>query len=491
MTATRVEAGSAGSPVRETRRPGSSAMVGFVAAAVALAVLPLFVDASTTDLLVRAFIFGVLAMSLDVLWGYLGILSLGHSAFFGIGAYCVGIAGTQYAGQSGAAIIGLVGGVALAALIAALIGAAVFAMSVRPLYVAVMTLSVALVLERLAALTQFAALAKYTGGFNGLSNYTIVNWTTETWYWVMLALMLVVGAGGWLLMRSDFGRVVVAIRNNENRLKYLGYSTATVKLAVFVGAAAIAAIAGGAYASYARFVSPNLLGLEIVTYLIILIAIGGRGTLAGPVVGAIILGLVGPKISADYPFHWDLIMGLGFLVAVLLAPSGLVPNLKRGFEWLRRTRTAPGGDGSTAGSDTWRLAPASEGEPGARGRAFGALRVEGVAKAFGTLTVLRKIDLTVEPGQIVGIIGPNGAGKSTLVACISDARVPDTGEIMLGDRRLNGAAPNAIVNAGVGRTFQGADVFADLTVGETLFLARMRGRVPSLIRRTRVLTAGD
>jgi branched-chain amino acid transport system permease protein len=477
---------------RSLRASGTGGRVGpagLIAAIAAMAVLPLFVSGSTTDLLVRALIFGVLAMSLDVLWGYLGILSLGHSAFFGIGAYCVGIAGAHFADTSGAPILGFVGAVVISVVVAGIIGWAVFSMNARPLYLAVMTLSVALVLERLAALTQFEALAKYTGGFNGLSGFSIVEWTTETWYWVMLTLVVVVGVGAWVLMRSDFGRVVIGIRNNENRLKYLGYSTSAVKLGVFVGAAAVAAIAGGAYASYARFVSPDLLGLEIVTYLIVLIAIGGRGTLIGPVIGALILGLVGPKISADYPFQWDLILGLGFLAVVVLAPSGLVPLVAR---LVRRVRgSSSRTDAGSAGNGGWRLEARDDDPDAKRGVRDGALRITGLKKAFGSLQVLRGVDLVVEPAQIVGIIGPNGAGKSTLVSCISDARDADAGEISLGEHRLNGSGPDAIVQQGIGRTFQGADVFSDLTVGESLFLARERGRLPSPIRRSRVLTAGD
>jgi branched-chain amino acid transport system permease protein len=470
--------------------PRRLGIVGAAAVVAAMAVLPLFVDGSTTDLLVRALIFGVLAMSLDVLWGYLGILSLGHSAFFGIGAYCVGIAGAHFEHTAGAPVIGFVGGIVLSMVVAALIGALVFSMGARPLYVAVMTLSVALVLERLAALTQFEALAKYTGGFNGLSGYSIVEWTAETWYWAMLALAVVVGGLSWLVMRSDFGRVVVGIRNNENRLKYLGYSTPAIKFGVFVAAAGVAAVAGAAYASYAQFVSPNLLGLQTVTYLIVLIAIGGRGTLIGPLIGAILLGLLGPKISADYPFHWDLILGLGFLAAVVLAPSGLVPLTVRGVRRLGAVR-AGAGTTSRSAAGGWRLERAGAAADGDRRGAPGALKIAGLEKAFGSLRVLRGVDLAVEPGQIVGIIGPNGAGKSTLVSCITDAREADEGEIAFGDRRLNGSSPAAIVRHGIGRTFQGADVFSDLTVGESLFLARARGKLPSLARRSRVLSADD
>jgi branched-chain amino acid transport system permease protein len=160
----------------------------------------------------------------------------------------------------------------------------------------------------------------------------------------------------------------------------------------------------------------------------------------------------------------------------------------RGFRRLRGARAgADVRSGGPAGG--WRLERAGSGSQGGRRGAAGALKIAGLKKSFGSLQVLRGVDFAVEPGQIVGIIGPNGAGKSTLVSCISDARDADEGEITLGDRRLNGSDPAAIVHHGIGRTFQGADVFSDLTVGESLFLARERGKMPSLVRRSRVLTA--
>ena len=182
---------------------------------IALVVAPYLVDFHYKDLLIQSFIFAVFAVSFDLLWGYAGALSLGHSAFFGIGAYCIGIASTQIGvGFSGLAI-GIGGGVAIACALALLVGWVAFYSRTPPIYIAVITLSTALVLQRLAALTDLEWLSRYTGGYNGLS-FFINDWTIDDWYVLTASALVIVTVVGLVIAHSDFGLFLsVSARTNS------------------------------------------------------------------------------------------------------------------------------------------------------------------------------------------------------------------------------------------------------------------------------------
>lgn len=331
-TVTQATPAEARGPSRFRRTLPSAATL--VLSVAALAVAPYLVDYHYQDLLVQAFIFAVFAISFDLLWGYTGALSLGHSAFFGIGAYGIGIAATQFGVGIDGIGIGIVGGVGIACVLAVLIGWVAFYSRTPPIYIAVITLSTALVLQRLAALTDLEWLSRYTGGYNGLS-FFLNEWTIDDWYILTASALVVMTIIGLVLARSDFGRVLVGIRENERRMTYLGYNVPLIKLSVFVGSAAVAALAGMMYGSYLNRADPVLLGLALSADILIVVAIGGRGTIIGPVLAAIIVGgqsspfgLIGPTISEYWIDYWQLILGALFVAIVLLLPRGFYPAIR-------------------------------------------------------------------------------------------------------------------------------------------------------------------
>ncbi len=449
---------------------------------VAIAIAPSLVSTHYEDLLVQSFIYAIFAISFDLLWGYTGVLSLGHSAFFGVGGYVIGVSATQLGHGTEGIAIGIAGGVAGAVILALAVGWVAFYSRVTPIYIAVITLSLALVLSRLAALTSFTALSDYTGGYNGLS-FILTSWPITSWYWLCGIALVVLTVLALVLVRSDFGRVLIGVRDNERRLAYLGYDVPRLKLTVFTLSAAIAALAGAAYASYLDFASPDLLGLTVATNVLIIVSIGGRGTIIGPVVGAIIIGLVGPTVSDRWPEYWQLVLGALFVAIVIFLPRGLWGAITDGARALRPLlrRALPAEQPRT------RLVPTEWTQPRrARAAEHGAslARFVNLRKSFGSLHVLRGVDLDVRGGEILCVIGPNGAGKSTLINVVTDSRELSDGEIVFDGQRSVGLPPARIARRGVGRTFQGTNLMETYTVGDSLFIASRRGSIPSLWRRT-------
>jgi branched-chain amino acid transport system permease protein len=451
-------------------RPGALLLA---VATVAMVAAPQFVSFHYKDLLVQAFIFGIFVVSFDLLWGYAGVLSLGQSAFFGIGGYAIAIAAAQTDGGPGAAALGIAGGLVLAMTLAALVAWVTFYSRVTPIYIAVITLVLALTLERVVSLTSFEALSQYTGGYNGLG-FAINAWTVDQWYWITGIALLVVSTLALVLVRSDYGRVLTAIRDNEGRLAYLGYRVPRLKLLLFVACSAVAALAGAAYASYNRFASPDLLGLGIGIPVLIYVSVGGRGTIVGPVLGALTVGLAGTAVSDSYPEYWQLILGLVFVAVIVALPRGLYPAIR---DLVARAWTPAGRPPSSLVRQV--------AEPAQAGVEAAVLaRVEGATKSFGAMRVLEGVDLEVRSGEILAILGPNGAGKSTLVDVITAPEKLDGGSIQLIGAPAAGHGVAALARLGVGRTFQGANLMETHSAADSLFVAARRGRVGSLFRRT-------
>jgi branched-chain amino acid transport system permease protein len=451
---------------------------------VAMVVAPSFVSLHYEDLLVQAFIYAIFAISFDLLWGYTGVLSLGHSAFFGVGGYVIGVSATQLGTGTEGIVVGIVCGVLGAVLLAVLVGWVTFYSRVTPIYIAVITLSLALVLSRLAALTSFTPLSDYTGGYNGLS-FILSSWPISNWYWLCGGALVVFTLLALVLVNSDFGRVLIGIRDNERRLAYLGYDVPRVKLFVFTISAAVAALAGAAYASYLDFASPDLLGITVATNVLIIVSIGGRGTIVGPVIGAIVIGLVGPTVSDRWPEYWQLVLGLVFVAIVIFLPHGLYGALKQGAGAIWRRTSWASDDAVSSGARLVQTAWSGDRERQAAGDASRQLaRFEGVSKSFGSLHVLRGVNLGIYASEILCLIGPNGAGKSTLINMVTDTRDLTGGDVFYDGARRNGLPPAKIARLGVGRTFQGTNLMETYTVADSLFIAHRRGRIPSLWRRT-------
>jgi branched-chain amino acid transport system permease protein len=428
------------------------------AALAAVLAAPEVLDVYSVNILIRSLLYGCIAVSLDIIWGYTGILSFGQGAFFGIGAYAFGLAVTQYDFSAPVVLGAFVAGPVVAAGVAFLVAWLGFGPRVSPLYISVITLVQSVIFVQLVY-----SGGDFTGSSSGLSGFETFDLSMPSWFRIAGTALVVVAALGFMLVRSDLGRLLIAIRDNEQRCRYSGIATARVKSVLFAGSAVIAAFAGIAYAAYNDVIAPDLGNFQFGTELVIWVALGGRGTLLGPAIAAVLIDYVSAVLSGQLPFVWQLVVGLVFIVVIVLLPGGLGPAL---FGLFRR-----GTDLAPASAHALERVP----DPDVGGRGGGpAIRVEGIARRYGSLHVLEGIDFSAGCGELVSLIGPNGAGKTTLIRCISDGLERSAGSVLIGGRPIGRMPPEACVRLGLGRKFQAPNVFDALTVAESLRISRAR-----------------
>ncbi|MFY1910646.1 ABC transporter permease subunit [Achromobacter xylosoxidans] len=423
---------------------------------------PWLFDTYLLNVLIKALFFAVAAVTVDILWGYTGYLTFGQSAFFGVGAYAAGLAFTHYGFSPGIALLAALVAVGAAALLALATGWLSFYRGASPFFATVISLVLPIVLTQVAL-----SGGTYTGSSSGLTGYDTFDLSLEAWYVIAAGGLSIVALLAWVAVRSDGGRILAALRDNEGRCSYLGLNTAHWRIALLVVCGAVASLAGFGYGAFSGVVAPELTGFVFGTELIIWVALGGRGTVWGPVLGAVLINVAGSYLSGNMPFLYQLVLGVTFILVILLLPRGLLPLVLA--PW-RRRRPAPVPELVVRAP-----ANASGGE--------GGLVLAGVAKRFGSLKVLEGIDLRARGGELLGLIGPNGAGKTTLMRCIADGAERSDGSVELCGHAVKRDGPEQCVRHGLGRKFQNANIFDTLTVAESLRIATTLRERPSWRRR--------
>jgi branched-chain amino acid transport system permease protein len=294
-----------------------------VAAAVVLALLalvPLLVSSNVADMLTRVLAFALLAIGLDLLTGVGGLPSLGQAAPFGVGAYTAALLAKHV---TTAAPVQLLAAAAAGAALAAAVGWLL--VRSRGTYFLMLTLAVGEIVHELA--DRWEGL---TGGSNGLAGVPAITLypggppvrLAGVLYWYVLAALLVCAGALWVVSRSAFGRTLRGVRDNEERMRSLGYRTFVPKYAVFCMAGAAAGAAGSLWVAQARFVSPADLGFEVSALALLAVVIGGRGSLWGAALGAAVVVLVREELSPQLGGRGPLVLGLVFVAAVYLLPRG-------------------------------------------------------------------------------------------------------------------------------------------------------------------------
>jgi urea transport system permease protein len=295
--------------------------------------------------------FVIFALSLDLIWGFTGILSLGNAVYFGGGAYFVAMSlKLKYAAENparyGSGIPDFMewngltavpvwmrplesiwfaapAGVLAMGLLAFIFGVITFKRHIYGVYCAVITLAESLIFEEL--IIEFQA---YTGGFNGITDYGSFS-SNRTFFWIILA---VTGFFFWLartITTSHFGMILQSIRENELRSEFFGFEVANYKIFVFTVAAMMSAVAGGLYAALNGIVSHQEIGPLLSVEGVIWVAVGGRGTLIGSFVGPILIKGAESLLSEQFAWMWGLFVGLMFIVIVVFMPDGIVGTLLR------------------------------------------------------------------------------------------------------------------------------------------------------------------
>jgi urea transport system permease protein len=325
---------------------------------------PLQVSDFTLNLFGKFLTYAILALGIDLIWGYTGVLSLGHGVFFGLGAYAMGMHLMLEIGTQGvyrnvlpdfmvwnrvtelplfwkpfySSLFTLVAVVAVPSIVAGVFGFLTFRSRIRGVYFSIITQALAL-----CAWLTFNRNAMNLGGTNGLSGFkTMFGFSlnepaTQRGLYVASAVGLCLAflLCRWIV-RSPAGKVLVAIRDSETRVLFCGYSPAAFKLFVFTVSAALAGVAGALYVGQVGIITPARIGVLPSIEMIIWVAVGGRGTLLGPIVGAVGVNWLQSLLTTHYPDLWILVLGGMFVTVVLFFPDGVVGTAQRGLTHLGR-----------------------------------------------------------------------------------------------------------------------------------------------------------
>jgi branched-chain amino acid transport system ATP-binding protein/branched-chain amino acid transport system permease protein len=408
--------------------------------------------------------FAIACMGLNILVGNTGLVSFGHGAWFGLGAYAAAL--SQRYWFAGSVILPSLFAIAFVAAAAVLSGALILRR--RGVYFSLLTLALTALLFAIGY-----RWTEFTGGESGLGGVTratVLGFDLErdsNYYWVVAALAMAVCFLLWRFHRSPVGSVLVAIRENEQRARFIGYPTNRYKLIGFVLSAVVVAVAGTVSVFNHRFASAEPLSVAFSGDLIAMVVIGGMRSFLGPALGALFFILFREFLSIWTP-HWLFYFGLLFIGFVVFSPTGLVGVAERLLAPLRRREIKAA---AMAGRRTAEDRSLPRNLLRAHDHNSLVLSARNLEKSFGGIHAVRGFDLSVRDRTLHALIGPNGAGKTTAFNVLSGLYAPDAGSVELEGRSIAGLKPEDITRAGVGRSFQITNLFGGLSVEENVRLA--------------------
>ncbi|MBX6743745.1 MAG: ATP-binding cassette domain-containing protein, partial [Acetobacteraceae bacterium] len=431
----------------------------------ALVLLPFLLPAlgltltTATDVVTMA----IAAMALNILVGHTGLVSFGHGAWFGLGAYAAAISQRYF--FPGGMVLPLLFALVAVGMFALVAGALILRR--RGVYFSLLTLALTAMLYVVAF--RWTALTGGENGFGGVTRYASLD--DHLAYYVVVAVIgLAVAWGLWRFHASPVGTVLLAVRENEQRARFIGYDTNRYKLAAFTVSATLTGLAGVVATFSHRFASADPISIAFSGELLAMVVIGGMRSFLGPALGALFYVLFREFLSI-WTENWLLLFGLLFVGFIVFSPTGLVGVAGR---LLAPLRAKPP---SEAAAMAARQAGASGRLPDRfirrepEGTARPVLEARGIAKSFGGIQAVRGVDITVADRTLHALIGPNGAGKTTAFNLLSGMFRPDRGTVTLDGRDVTGLEPHAITAAGIGRSFQITNLFGGLTVEENIRLA--------------------
>jgi branched-chain amino acid transport system ATP-binding protein/branched-chain amino acid transport system permease protein len=437
-----------------------------VITAAAIAVLPFALLAggltltSATDVV----IFAIACMALNILVGHTGLVSFGHGAWFGVGAYAAALVQRHW--FPGSVLWPVL--VSLALLVVAAVPIGFIVLRRRGVYFSLLTLA-------LSALTYAVAFrwTAFTGGESGLGGVT-----RATWFgvdldnpWIYYALVASFGLAIVYALqrfhRSAVGTTLVAIRENEQRAQFIGYATNRYKQIAYGVSAVLTGCAGILFAFHHRFASADPTSIAFSGSLLAMVIIGGMGSLLGPALGALFYILFQEYLSIWTP-NWLLYFGLLFVAFIVFSPTGLVGVWRRLTEPFKPKVVEAAAMGARAIEQGVPLPEFLKHPPHGDDVVLDA---RDLAKAFGGIKAVTDASLAVRDRTLHALIGPNGAGKTTVFNLITGMFAPDHGSVMLAGRSIAGMPPFRIAEAGLGRSFQITNLFPRVSIAENLRLA--------------------
>lgn len=418
------------------------------------------------NILVFILIYAVWVQSLNLIMGYVGVISMGHAVFSAIGAYTAALISVHLGYNF---LVGTAAGFLLATIVGALV--AIPSLRVRDEYLIVFTVGFQMV-----AYEFMLTARRITEGQGGIPNIpfpTLFGFEFNTPFkFLPLALVMAVICFSivWRLVRSPFGRVLKAIREDESACRALGKNTLRFKVLVFALGGGIAAVAGSSLAYFITFISPGSFSVEVSIFIIVMVILGGEASFWGPLVGAAILvGL--PEVLRFLPGTADIVDVLreifyGFILMFMMIfrPQGILP------EYAAQTKEVqiptdlpvegqPNDDRDRSSSEERQATPK-------------ILEIRGLSKSFGGLRAVHEASLTLSSGKITGLIGPNGCGKTTIFNLITGFLDADRGKVYIHGKEITGKAPYKLIGDGLARSWQDIRTFKDMTVLDNVRVAR-------------------
>jgi branched-chain amino acid transport system permease protein len=430
----------------------------------------------------RILVWGLFGIGFDILFGYTGLLSFGQSALYGTGgfvaAYLLTRAGFPHVIT--ALVIGMVASTAVGYLVG------LVALRRTGIYFAMITVAIAEVFY----FVEFNPLSEWTGGENGLPGvptpslnlgFIDLHFTTGWALYPFLAFCYFAGIVVALrIVRSPVGAVFRAIRDNPLRAAAVGHDIHAYKLTAFVIAAAYAGLAGGLLGVLQAFMPPEAFTFETSGQLVMQTAIGGRGTLFGPLAGAAVWLFLQDFLQATLKLGatWKLVLGLVFVVLVCFLRQGILGGLGDLYALVRgrwKPPAQPQGLPATAPTR-----PQATPMPARHAAAQGPiLQASALSKHYGGLAANSDVTLSIDAGEVRGIIGPNGAGKTTLFKMLTCEVPPSSGKIVFEGRDITGKGVTEVCQLGLTKSYQVNQLFNRLTVRENVIiaaLAELRGK---------------
>jgi len=462
-----------------------SLSLGLAVAATAL-VLAFTLNSYYVFVLAQIALLAIVGVGLNVLLGLTGQVSFGHVGFYAIGAYAVAILTTKAGWSFWPAWMA---GTLLAAALGALV--ALPALRVKGPYLAMITIAFSFIVQH-----AFVEMDGITGGQSGIMGVLppqlVAGWGPEQTITVLaVAAAAVLLAAYAHLSNGAWGAAMRAVKDSETAAQSIGLNPLVIKTVAFTLSAAAAGLAGGLFAPLSGFVTPDTFNFMQSILFVLVVVLGGAGTVAGPVIGALIVGAL-PELLASLEDYRLLFFGALLLVVLWVAPDGLVGLWRQVLG--RRGGRIGHVAGSTDGQNADRAADPARGpaatpvstaaatlDVGLAARPRAMLAAQGLGITFGGVRAVSELSMQVPAAAVTSLIGPNGAGKTTALNMLSGYYLPSAGAVLLGERSLTGQAAFRVARSGVARTYQTSQLFGSLSVEDNVVLAMGRGRLGGLL----------
>ena len=457
-----------GSSFIKTRHLKTRHIALFTAIGTALVVAPLLMpDNYWLRIYGMTGLYVMLALGLNVVAGFTGLLDLAYVAFFGIGAYLFAFLSSNHFGIHLPFLLVL----PISALLTMGCGFALGASSIRLRgdYLAIVTLAFSQIFKLL--LLNLNQPINITGGVNGIYNFDPIDIfglkivSPQAYSYLIWCFAMLVIVGSFRFKRSRIGRGWEAIREDELAAEVIGVHTTWMKLMAFAGGAFVAGASGTLFASFQDSVFPNNFDFAQLVVIYCMVILGGLGNITGVVMGAILLSIL-PEFLREYGAYRMISYGLILILLMAFRPQGILGEV--GFFTKPKKRPEKDETGILRASTdlyypevdlrTW-----TEGPRYTRGD-HPVLEVKNVTMNFGGLRAVNDLSFSLHEGEILSIIGPNGSGKTTLFNLISGIYAPSTGHIFFKGKEITGSKPHRIAKAGIARTFQNLRLFNNMSV---------------------------